>query len=258
MTPAAFNRFETALVAEAQRRLLTDVLPMPADPAAYATHGVHTTIPFFFEVLKPAPDCGEDNAARSELATLCNPPGLKLDLLPFQARAVRWLLEREGVRIAGPAVENEIEVKSEDDSDAEFDMQPRASSFNPARGLMIRPAVALLPARRVEGSEGASWAFEPVELPLSPPSFHGASAVSDNNAHSFNAESMPGDEVSFLFNRLSGEVMRSDADVRQLAAGGLWDVDAQPGGMLCEEMGAPPFVLTRGTSHQLIRPAFRA
>ena len=279
MTPAVFSSAETVLVADAQRRLLTDILPAPADPAAYATHGGHTTIPFFFETLQPAPESGNDEAARAELATLLHPPGLELELLPFQARTVRWLLEREGVRLAGPArpadikgkgkaraaiepadvkmeadVKLEDDVKSEDDSDAEIEgLQDEAgSSAAVAAEDAIRPAVALLPARHAGNSGGASWAYEAVELPLPPPALYGATSAGNDDDGDADLQPMAVDETAFYFNRLSGELLRSEADVRLLTAGGIWDVDAQPGGMLCEEMGASAPAPLEDPSRRLI------
>lgn len=287
LTPAAFaNELESAALAEAQRRLLVDVLPFPARPQAYEKHGNATTIPFLFEVLGPAPDGGW---AEGERETLRNPPGLNVDLLPFQQRTVKWLLAREGVRLAPAAearaqavfkrevkhevkleqdglVKMEVEdgagvkledadVKLEDGDDGAADSDD--SDFQnaeagpsrlpaparatpapaPAAEAAAEPLFALVPHEPAEG--GTAWAFETHALPLAPPTFGQPVPAEDDAGEGpmavDRADAAP-DHI--VFNRLSGELGPSEQAIARRNKGGPWDVDAQRGGMLCEEMGA--------------------
>lgn len=77
---------------EDQRLFWTTLLPAVPKPAQFDTHG-STTLPFFYDVLLPAPpfETGEKDEA-------AQPKGLRPTLHPFQRRSTRWLLEREGKR----------------------------------------------------------------------------------------------------------------------------------------------------------------
>jgi E3 ubiquitin-protein ligase SHPRH len=81
----------TPNLAEAQRRVLYHVF---GSPDQLHTDHAHTTIPFFYSILNPAPPLP------LHLHTdAVQPRQLKARLLPFQKRSVHWLLEREGMSI---------------------------------------------------------------------------------------------------------------------------------------------------------------
>lgn len=53
-----------------------------------------TTLPFFYSILKPAPEFNIDEEEED-----AQPEGLGPELYPFQRRSVRWMLEREGKKL---------------------------------------------------------------------------------------------------------------------------------------------------------------
>ncbi|KAK1231675.1 hypothetical protein PQX77_005198 [Marasmius sp. AFHP31] len=77
---------------DAQRRFLHFLYPPPPPPASFK--GVNN-VPFFYSVMKPAPELSSHEAEEA-----MQPLNLLPTLLPFQRRTVGWLLEREGMTIS--------------------------------------------------------------------------------------------------------------------------------------------------------------
>lgn len=256
--PLAFTVAHSNTMAEAQRRLFIDLLPPPDVSSAFEKHGKQMSIPFFYDVLAPAESGGW---LPGEEEILTQPPGLKLDLLPFQTRTVRWLLGREGVRVDGSSVvvaswrdkgkgraqeegsqegASIEEIKMEDDSDDSNEerftngraagLLNLASAATSATGEDAR--VVIVPAE----VDGASWAFESHSLPLPPPAFPLAELQPQDGAQDDESMSAEDEQKKIWFNRLDGMLYRTEEDVRE--ARDSWDVNCQMGGMLCEEMGA--------------------
>ncbi|KAL0068237.1 hypothetical protein AAF712_004622 [Marasmius tenuissimus] len=77
---------------DAQRRFLHFLYPPPPPPASF--EGVNN-VPFYYSVMKPAPELPSNEAEEA-----MQPHSLLPTLLPFQRRTIGWLLEREGMLIS--------------------------------------------------------------------------------------------------------------------------------------------------------------
>ncbi|KAK7046025.1 hypothetical protein VNI00_007020 [Paramarasmius palmivorus] len=78
-------------VEDAQRRLLSYLVPSPAPPPSFT--GTNN-ITFYYSVMAPAPNLPP------MVEEAMQPDMLESTLLPFQRRAVGWLLDREGMSIS--------------------------------------------------------------------------------------------------------------------------------------------------------------
>ncbi|KAG6881744.1 hypothetical protein C0992_000297, partial [Termitomyces sp. T32_za158] len=83
-----WNKGKLIELEEAQRRLLTYLYPSDSRPPE-SYDGV-TSIPFFYSILRPAPQLA------LHMQEAMQPVELQPTLLPFQRRSVGWLLGREG------------------------------------------------------------------------------------------------------------------------------------------------------------------
>ncbi|KAG6889213.1 hypothetical protein C0995_002673 [Termitomyces sp. Mi166 len=87
-----WNRGKLVEVEDAQRRLLTYLYPSDALPPE--SYDGATSIPFFYSILRPAPQL-----TTPYIQQAMQPAELQPTLLPFQRRSVGWLLGREGKMI---------------------------------------------------------------------------------------------------------------------------------------------------------------
>lgn len=91
-----------------QRRLLCFLSKTPLIRPVHGNateEAMHVTIPFFLNVMRPAPGLAQD-----VIYELLQPDGLLSTLIPFQRRTVAWMLEREGKRITSTGTVAPLDV----------------------------------------------------------------------------------------------------------------------------------------------------
>lgn len=113
------------------------------------------------------PEVEEDEDMRGEEGgvedDLLHPPGLKATLMPFQSRAVRWLLAREGkiaVRLENPDVV--MDEPASVDSDDDDEMEEAAAREERKHPIVL---VDLPEDKRREIARGPLWEQVSLELP---------------------------------------------------------------------------------------------
>ncbi|GAA5889557.1 hypothetical protein JCM5296_005984 [Sporobolomyces johnsonii] len=149
----------------------------------------------------PSPSPSQEQAQeREEEDTLLLPPGLDVELMPFQSRTVRWMLGRESKRVR--VVEDEEEGASNASGRASKKGKDRAITPDAASSHTITLS-DLPPAELRAMRRGPLW--EEVELPLVSPS---VSAVSAFDEMEREKDRSKGRKV--WLNRVSGIVSEED------------------------------------------------
>ncbi|CDZ97679.1 DEAD box-containing helicase-like transcription factor/DNA repair protein [Phaffia rhodozyma] len=188
----------TSNALQAQHLLFSSIFPPPEAPSNYKNHHHSTTLPFFYDSLRPSPPFTAEEKVEEESM---QPSELLPNLLPFQKRTVRWMLAREGYTFSP--------------GNKELAGEPNISEWN----TTVPPG---------DGTIG--WQHISLPLKSAPPIGRSVKQEMDTVTRS-----IEDDHPGLWFDRVTGWIVRTKEEVQSFAMNR--SLERVNGGMLCEEMG---------------------